>query len=850
MSDSGVWTAGDEAKTRIFASDAGKDALTNSVRMVQITLQEVCEHERLIGAGALVEVQKTLAEVDRRLSQEQLVVVVVGERGSGKSTLLDAIVGDRVLGGARGQFAIVTLLRRRAVPSFRARLSSGAVEDFSRLVPDTASERVQAGEQLAQSMAEVEQRCRSLRSELRRAIEAKERADRAAEQARSGVAGAREIEDLAGSELNVLEDDALRLQRALSDLELSIPHGVRSVSPRWVFWQRLLQAMYRLFRRTLWRRYQALLGERAELHQRLLLRRERAREAAEARALAEAGLEPVGSGADEAQLRSSEVEHALRQAEAERDRLRAELEELRSEVEHRQSERFRQFFGELQALSRRSDVVELTIDYPAKLLPDDVTIVDIPGLVSDSDPAWQLIREQADGCILVSELDRAVSQAAKQFLRQLREVVPHVLLVLTKIDQAFDAAVRRGARQPWDEVELARRIGTRRFARELGRDASSVLSISVAAEAVFGAGDSELADRFDAEIEKLFLLLRRERALIIGARAGEALRRCVGSFVEAEANAERSYRERIATLEQQRTPEPDVFKQQLLAEAELAVEAAALEAVARARAALEGGFSILQRLCEQEADACAGRKAALALAERFERELPERVLALWREARLELESVADRELAKIEQRLFQKVRSRYQLLHEIRRMAASSPQIGSGHSEPAPSIAIASQIREQVRRFERQRMLLGASGALVAAAGGALAYSWLGSALGALVGGLSAFIRRERAFQQQVSRPLLAAVAEQRAQCLSALSSESAAATAALRLSLERSLERALLHFARWIAEPLEAERQAIEAERDKLVQLESLRDRVSARDRELEDSLRAATLISVGLCR
>jgi hypothetical protein len=42
MSDSGVWTAGDEAKARIFASDAGKDALTNSVRMVQTTLQEVC----------------------------------------------------------------------------------------------------------------------------------------------------------------------------------------------------------------------------------------------------------------------------------------------------------------------------------------------------------------------------------------------------------------------------------------------------------------------------------------------------------------------------------------------------------------------------------------------------------------------------------------------------------------------------------------------------------------------------------------------------------------------------------------------------------------------------------------
>lgn len=850
MSDSGAWTANDEEPTRIFADDAAKDALTSTVRAVQTTLRELCEHERLLGVGALTEVQKTLEEVDQRLSREQLTVVVVGERGSGKSTLLDAIVGDRLLGGARGQSSIVTLLRRRPVPSFRARLKSGAVDDFSRLVPDTTSARAQAAEQLARSLAEAEQHCRTKRSELRRAMEAQERADRDAERARSGIAGAREIEGVAGSELSALEDDALRLDRAVGDLELYIPSSVRAVTPRWASWLRLLQFVYALFRRTPWRRYQALVRERAELHQRLLVRRDRAREAAEARALAEGGLEPIGSGAERALRRTSEVEHCLRQAEAERNRLRGELEGLRSEFEHHEGERFRQFFAQLQAMSRRSDVIELTIEYPAKLLPDDVTVVDIPGLVSATDPEWRLIREQADGCILVSELDRAVSEAAKQFLRQLREVVPHVLLVLTKMDQAFDDAERRGARHPWDEVELARRIGTRRFARELGREPNSVLSISVAAEAVFSADESELASRFDAEIEKLFQLLRRERALIIGARAGEALRRCIAGFVEAEANTERSYRERIATLEKQRTPEPDVFKQQLLAEAEPAVQAAALGALAHARVTLESGFSLLQRLWEQETDACAGRKAVVAQAERFDRELPERVTALCREARLELESVADRELAKIEQRLFQQVRARYQLLHEVRRTAASAPQLGVAQSEAPPLSAVAPQIREHVAQLRKQRLLLGASGALAGAAGGTLAYPWLGSAVGALLGGLLALTRRDEALRRRALHLLLTAVAEQRSECLAALSSESASVTAAVRLSLERSLERALLHSARWIAEPLEAERQAIEAERDKLVQLETLRDRVSLRDRELEDSLKAATLISVGLCR
>jgi hypothetical protein len=67
---------------------------------------------------------------------------------------------------------------------------------------------------------------------------------------------------------------------------------------------------------------------------------------------------------------------------------------------------------------------------------------------------------------------------------------------------------------------------------------------------------------------------------------------------------------------------------------------------------------------------------------------------------------------------------------------------------------------------------------------------------------------------------------------------------------VERSLERALIHFGRWIAEPLAAERQAIESEREKLLELERLRDQVLARDVELERSLRAAAGASAGLCR
>src|SRR5262249_60258643 len=130
-----------------------------------------------------------------------------------------------------------------------------------------------------------------------------------------------------------------------------------------------------------------------------------------------------------------------------------------------------------------------------------------PGAFSETATEWSAIRDEVDGCIFVSELDRGVSESAKRLVRQLKSSVPHVLLVLTKVDKAFAGAVDRGGDDPWHQVEQARRIGTRRFARELGREPESVLSVAVAAEVALRPEDSELGRGFETEIAKLFQLL-------------------------------------------------------------------------------------------------------------------------------------------------------------------------------------------------------------------------------------------------------------------------------------------------------------------------------------------------------
>jgi hypothetical protein len=830
--------------------DEAGGALLAAIAEVQATLGGLLAHAELFDSRAASDVRTTVEAVERRLGRQELSVVVVGERGSGKSTLLDAIIGDRLLGGARGQIRVPTFLRRRQVPSYRARFASGEIDDFSRSAPDRTLEFAQAEDELRRALAEVERCASAARAELGLAQGARARAELDAQQGLCGAEGAQKLADDKRSELEHTEEEAARLERAVAELELAVPEGVRLPPPRWALWSWLVFALFVLFRRELWRRYQALLGERAVFQVRLIARRRAADEARQARLLAQAELEPLGAGFEQARAQSLEGEHTLRDAEHERQRLREEQGAQKSRREHHESERWRQFYAGLQALAKRRDLVELSIDYPAKLLPEDVTIVDIPGMVSESAAEWSIIREQADGCILVSELDRGVSEAAKQFLRLLREVVPHVLLVLTKMDQAFEAATARGDDDPWDQVELARRIGTRRFARELGRDQNSVLSVSVAAEVALSQRGSELGARFEAEIAKLFLLLRHERALILGARAAGAIRRCIAGIGAAEERAERTYRERILALEQQRTPEPAAFREELLQRAAPDVEKAALEAVEAASTLMQQGFLLLRRRAEQDVDSCPSIRQLGDLAQGLERELASGIVEVHEQARLELEAGIERSVGSIEKGLFEAMRQRYQLLHEVGRNASPLPHLERPERE-APSLAgVEDEIRQAVSAFNKRRYALGASGAISGAAAGALLHPWIGSALGGVLGGLLSLVRRESTLREQTLNVLRAALARQQDLYFAELRAQEADVRSAIHQALERSLERVMVRFGRFLAEPIEAERQAIEAEQTKLSELEQLGHDVRSHDRELERLLEVAAGASVGLCR
>jgi hypothetical protein len=81
---------------------------------------------------------------------------------------------------------------------------------------------------------------------------------------------------------------------------------------------------------------------------------------------------------------------------------------------------------------------------------------------------------------LLSDLQQVMSRSTREFLLDVRQVLPHVILVLTKADRALENALD-GEDNPDAQLEAARRIGVRRFATDMGRDPGEVLTLAVAA---------------------------------------------------------------------------------------------------------------------------------------------------------------------------------------------------------------------------------------------------------------------------------------------------------------------------------------------------------------------------------
>jgi hypothetical protein len=445
-----------------------------------------------------------------------------------------------------------------------------------------------------------------------------------------------------------------------------------------------------------------------------------------------------------------------------------------------------------------------------------------------------------------------VTGSTKGFLQRVRDVVPHVLLVLTKIDESFVAAKRQGNTDPWEYVEHARRIATRRFADEIGRDPSGVLSIAVAAEPALEDSDSSgLVRRFSAEVAKLFQLLRHERALILGTRAAAAVQRCIDSAAEAQQRAERYYERRILGLEETKRPEPEQFRAEQVAAAQKSILEAAAEVTSSARKTLASALRELERAAARRIDACKDTKELHALVPSLEKELEQGVRNAAVRVNRDVGLHADAAVKKIELGVFEALRLRYEIAHLVTRASNPSIHLEEVVSAPAPRIELGPSFEAQAKSFVLFRVGLGVGGA---ASGGLFASlasgSPLGSVIGAAAGAFLAFARTRGSLRRHAVRALSEALRAHEQTLLWQLDGNEPSIAEAVSTALDDSVAKAIGRFDQWIAEPLEAERNAIQREKTRLEDLQTLRERLFWHNEQLEVLTEAAVTASLGLCR
>lgn len=523
---------------------------------------------------------------------------------------------------------------------------------------------------------------------------------------------------------------------------------------------------------------------------------------------------------------------------------------------HPQARQF-QFLHDLNALTdmaqRGSDVVELTLSYPARHLPPGLVIVDTPGANTDHAEnqarAWTAIRGLADGCVLLSDLQQVMSRSTRDFLQELRQIVPHVVLVLTKADKALENAMD-GLDSPDEQLEEARRVGVRRFAAEMGRDAKEVLSLMVAAEPALRADSPDAPEgrRFHAEVAKLFEMLESERAIVLGARAAKTLSGCVRRIAEAQSRAEAAYAERVARLESQRIQSPEAFKRQHAAK----VKPVAMEKTVTAVEESAYGFKLAAARLETRWSL---QIAAAASKEELKAQLPAWVaehgqelddLAL--EARAAVEKKLGEALHSLVLQAFDELRERYRLAQGGNVTAAPLPLELPVSVAGDVGLGLSAGLAGAIDSFESDVATMRAGGAAAGAVIGSMIAPGLGTAVGAVLGSMAGRLFGVDMLKEDCQAQVKAGLAEAEKTVTARLREAREAYEGALLRRFDEAIDGAIARFHQAIAALLTVEAARLAAARHDLANLVGIGEALKAHEAGITRLTAAAVEHSQGL--
>jgi phage-related minor tail protein len=376
-------------RSKLASHGAFGDALVGEATLALSTLRGLIEHPALSHEPETVALKSTVEQVEQRLSRGELCVVVAGETGAGKRTFVDALLGDRRLGEALGDARLSIFIRNNAWYDYVARFVGGRSEEFASRVPDHSDQLNAAIDELSQALARADSELSAALVSDARARERLAAAEQALAAGRRAHADAQAGAEQAETRLDELRTSGESAREALVKIEQAIPRSLQSRPRWWAVWLWLMLALFLVARRSAWKTWHARRRAHDQMIARLPAMQQQTSDAAAAQERAESALAQLEAGQRDAVSRAAEAREALARAECERQRLEVAIAEQREQLERGAAARLELFFTDLRRLSelsmRSKQLLEIEIDYPARRLPEDVMLVDSPGIISQDE---------------------------------------------------------------------------------------------------------------------------------------------------------------------------------------------------------------------------------------------------------------------------------------------------------------------------------------------------------------------------------------------------------------------------------------------------------------------------------
>ena len=831
--------------------------LLTEVKSAAQTLSELERHEDRIGAELVKSVREVLADTNRRIARKEFYVVVVGEKKVGKSTFLNALLGRALLSTAvRECTGSVTFLRQGPEIDFTATYENNTIETFANVFRDRR-------QQFARSMKRAESQLKQSRTaqmdmpleldSLRKCLAASssELESLRKEQASTDTKYTQLCHDLElkEAELNAFESANKQTGKAIPYIfrrpatKLNLIRLVgqqfqaKSAKPEWL--AHIEKCNQCTEQKKELKRFRKIVQD---VHIQLKAISDRV-----LKSQRESSILQFQIGTSERKLAGLPTRIAIRQKRL--DKMVSGLDAY----ETKRSEAFATAIKQYTDQDKKGrQIRRLDIQIPSQHLPPDVIVIDTPGVNTDNDQnrkrAWETIRREADGCIVLSDIQQSVSQSTCEFVREVKNYLPHLILVLTKLDRALESVVLDGGAEA--EVEEARQIGESRFAQTVGRDPGDIISFAMSAEQALKGDDAVASARFARDLKTITSLLRNERALIVATRCAKTIVTCQAQVSSVQSKAERAYVKTIAELESNRIPDPIAFCRKQLREVDSEIEdlaelivSSGSEMIFKVYGAVSGNYCA-------EINKCQSGEQLKEYLRLVQNSLGGHLQKVNRAIQTDLGKPVAAAVRELEEPLLRSLKERYHIVRNI--SGASGQMIASsslGIKTAAPNIDI--NLSTVVQDFQNMKVGGIAGGAI---AGGLIgsAIPGLGTVVGGIVGGLAGLLfgpRFDEVKNDCIQRfyNLMRELAENASRDLV---NKQSTIEREIRHSIEEGLKKAVRQYSTWIEKLISSEQNRIASEKQLLNHLVALKDRMVQHQMRLESLIESAQKQSRGMVK